>query len=375
MIALALPLLAGGCSQLGLTTFAASDSDREASASRTVTVVSGDSLSVIAKRYHVSQREIAALNHLNPPYLLEPGQVLQLPGGRTYTVRSGDSLSEIARRHHIDTALLAHLNQIAAPGYIIKVGQVLTLPNESADAAAPPTPPRKPDPADANPIHGVVPGAIQTVPLAPPAAAASGPVRLTPAAPPARLGPASALPRSVPPKASAQAAHDLAVITPVRSQTVTPAPAKAATPEAVTVAPKVVEVPPPPSGGGRLLWPVKGPVISEYGGKPDGSQNDGVNIAAARGTPVIAADNGVVAYVGNELRSYGNLLLIRHASGLFTAYAHLDSMQVERGARIRRGQQIGTVGSSGKVSVPQIHFEVRRGNQAVDPGDYLKNRT
>ncbi len=367
-------MLAGGCSQLGLSHVFSPD--QEESATRTVSVVSGDSLSVIAKRHNVPQREIITLNHLKPPYRLEIGQELQLPVARTYTVRTGDSLSEIAKRHHADTAQLARLNQIAAPAYIIKVGQVLTLPGESGEAAAAPTPPRKPDPADANPIHGVAgPGAIQAVPLAPLAPAGSGPVSLTPAAP-ARVGPSAALPRSAPPKASPQAARDLAVIAPARSAPeVAAAPARTAAPETADAPPKVVEVPPPPSGGGRFLWPVKGPVISEYGGKPDGSQNDGVNIAAARGTPVIAADNGVVAYVGNELRSYGNLLLIRHASGLFTAYAHLDSMQVQRGARIRRGQQIGTVGSSGKVSVPQIHFEVRRGNQAVDPGDYLKNRT
>ena len=199
---------------------------------------------------------------------------------------------------------------------------------------------------------------------------------------------------AAPPKATPQAAHALAVIAPARKHEAPPARTAAKTDSAETAETaetpdkttpdkttpdkttpdKVVEVPPPPSGGGRFLWPVKGQVISEYGGKPDGSQNDGVNIAAAKGTAVVAADNGVVAYVGNELRSYGNLLLIRHASGLVTAYAHLDSALVPRGARIKRGQKIGTVGASGKVSTPQIHFEVRRGSQAVDPGDYLENR-
>jgi len=275
------------------------------------------------------------------------------------------------------------MNQIAAPSYLIRVGQVLALPGGAGDEP-PPQPERKPD---ANPVHGVAPGArpgaIQAVPLAPPPAAQPAPVQPAPAA--ARPAPAA------PPKASAQAARDLATIAPTRkappaktaaARTETPeaveTPAKAAPEKAApdkVAQDKVVEVPPPPAGGGRFLWPVKGPVISEYGGKPDGSQNDGVNISAAKGTPVIAADNGVVAYVGNELRSYGNLLLVRHANGLVTAYAHLDTTLVQRGAKVKRGQKIGTVGASGKVSAPQIHFEVRRGSQAVDPGDYLEGRT
>ena len=205
-------------------------------------------------------------------------------------------------------------------------------------------------------------------------------VQSAPAAAAKPATPAASAARPAPPKATPQAAHDLATIPPARKRETPPAQPASAKPAASEKAEadapaKVVEVPAPPAGGGRFLWPVKGAVISEYGGKPDGSQNDGVNIAAAKGTPVIAADTGVVAYVGNELRSYGNLLLIRHASGLVTAYAHLDTTLVQRGAKVKRGQTIGTVGASGKVGSPQIHFEVRRGSQAVDPGDYLENRT
>ncbi len=368
MLALALPLLAGGCAQVGLAP--AVSSEPTLVAGRTITVEPGESIYTIAKRYNVQSRDLISLNRLKPPYRLEAGQSLHLPGGRTYTVRPGDSLSEIAQRFRLDTTQLARANQITGPSYLIRVGQVLTLPG-GGEAPLPPAPARKPEAADANPVHGVAPGAIQTVPLAPPPAAAPAP----PAAQ-ARPAPARA---AVPPKASPQAARELAVIPPAhRRETAAPGaatPVRAAPAESADSPAKVVEVPAPPAGGGRFLWPVKGTVISEYGGKPDGSQNDGVNIGAARGTAVIAADNGVVAYVGNELRSYGNLLLIRHASGLVTAYAHLDSTLVQRGAKVRRGQKIGTVGSSGKVSVPQIHFEVRRGSQAVDPGDYLEGRT
>lgn len=356
----------------------AESTDAAVTAGRTITVQPGDQLYLIAKHYNVQARDIITLNHLRPPYNLEAGQTLQLPGGRTYTVRPGDSLSAIAQRYHVDTAQLARMNQIAAPSYLIRVGQVLALPT-AAGEEPPFQPERKPE---ANPVHGVTagaggrPAAIQAVPLAPP-----------PAAPPAPVQPVAAKPSPPPaaPKASPQAARELATIAPARKHETPPvkaaapertaAPEKAVAPEAAETPAKVVEVPPPPAGGGRFLWPVKGPVISEYGGKPDGSQNDGVNIAAAKGTPVVAADNGVVAYVGNELRSYGNLLLVRHANGLVTAYAHLDTTLVQRGAKVKRGQKIGTVGASGKVSSPQIHFEVRRGSQAVDPGDYLEGRT
>ncbi len=362
---LALPLLAGGCAQVGLVP--AESSDAGLSVGRTITVQPGDQLYAIAKRYNVQSRDIITLNRLKPPYLLEAGQTLTLPGGRAYTVRPGDSLSAIAQRFHLETAQLARANDIAAPSYIIRVGQVLTL-TPGVAAEPPPQPERKPDP---NPVHGVAPGAIQTVALAPPAAAP--PASAKPPVPAA----AAATRPAAPPKASPQAAHSLAVIPPAHKQEPPAArtPAKATPPETAENPAKVVEVPPPPAGGGRFLWPVKGQVISEYGGKPDGSQNDGVNVAAPKGTAVIAADNGVVAYVGNELRSYGNLLLIRHADGLVTAYAHLDTTLVQRGAKIRRGQKIGTVGTSGKVATPQIHFEVRRGSQAVDPGDYLEGRT
>ncbi|MGQ9368428.1 murein hydrolase activator EnvC family protein, partial [Azospirillum sp. A39] len=124
---------------------------------------------------------------------------------------------------------------------------------------------------------------------------------------------------------------------------------------------------PPPRGGKRFLWPVKGTVISTYGVKSDGMHNDGINVAAPQGTPVQAADNGVVVYAGNELRGFGNLLLVRHADGFITAYAHLDRMDVARGATVKRGQRIGTVGQTGSVNSPQLHFELRKGSQAVDP--------
>jgi murein DD-endopeptidase MepM/ murein hydrolase activator NlpD len=126
-----------------------------------------------------------------------------------------------------------------------------------------------------------------------------------------------------------------------------------------------------PARAGRFAWPVRGTVISSFGTKPGGLQNDGINIAAPRGTPVRAAENGVVVYAGNELRGFGNLLLLRHADGWMSAYAHLDETLVERGSQVRRGQTIGRVGQTGSVSAPQLHFELRRGGRAVDPRGLL----
>ena len=99
--------------------------------------------------------------------------------------------------------------------------------------------------------------------------------------------------------------------------------------------------------------------------------NDGVNIAAPLGAPVLAADNGVVAYAGKEIRGFGNLLLIKHDGGLITAYAHTDTLLVGRGDTVTRGQVIGKVGTTGGVDTPQLHFEVRQGTRAVDPKRYL----
>jgi len=121
----------------------------------------------------------------------------------------------------------------------------------------------------------------------------------------------------------------------------------------------------------RFLWPLRGRVISRFGPKAGGLHNDGINIAASEGTPVVAADNGVVAYAGNELRGFGNLLLVRHAGGWTTAYAHTHKLLVKRGDRVKKGDVIARVGTTGRVSRPQLHFELRRGSDAVDPLRFL----
>lgn len=118
-------------------------------------------------------------------------------------------------------------------------------------------------------------------------------------------------------------------------------------------------------------WPVRGRVIAAFGPKPNGVQNDGINLAVPEGTPIKAAEDGVVAYAGSELKGYGNLVLVRHPNGFVTAYAHASDILVKRGEAVKRGQVIAHAGQTGNVTSPQLHFEIRKGATPVDPSQYL----
>lgn len=122
----------------------------------------------------------------------------------------------------------------------------------------------------------------------------------------------------------------------------------------------------------KFSWPVRGKILSQYGAKNNGLFNDGINISAALGTAVRAAENGVVAYAGNEVKGMGNLIIIQHSDGWMTVYAHLDSMSVRRGTKVAVGDTIGKIGKTGKVDTPQLHFEIRKGTKAYNPMSYLK---
>jgi len=122
-----------------------------------------------------------------------------------------------------------------------------------------------------------------------------------------------------------------------------------------------------------FYWPVKGSVISKFGPKKGGLYNDGINISAKEGTPIKASDDGEVVYAGNELRGYGNMLLIKHNSGYLTAYAHADDFLVKKGDLIKKGQVIAHVGQTGHVTSPQLHFSIRQGRKAIDPEKYLSS--
>jgi len=132
---------------------------------------------------------------------------------------------------------------------------------------------------------------------------------------------------------------------------------------------------PDPMSGQRFRWPVSGRVISNFGSRADGGHNDGIDISVPQGTSVKAAENGVVAYAGNELKGYGNLVLIRHSNNWVSAYAHNENVSVKRGDKVTRGQTIAQAGATGSVSQPQVHFELRKGSRPVDPLKYLSTAT
>ena len=125
--------------------------------------------------------------------------------------------------------------------------------------------------------------------------------------------------------------------------------------------------------GASFRWPVKGRIVSGFGTKPDGGHNDGVNISVPQGTSVKAAENGVVAYAGSELKGYGNLVLVRHANNWVSAYANNEEILVKRGDKVKRGQIIAKAGMTGSVSKPQVHFELRKGSRPVDPTKYMSS--
>ena len=117
------------------------------------------------------------------------------------------------------------------------------------------------------------------------------------------------------------------------------------------------------TAGDKFRWPLSGRVITDFAA----SRGTGINIEAPEGTSVRAAENGEVIYVGNAVEGYGNLVLVKHANGYVSAYAHLATIGVTKGNTISRGDAIGTVGMTGSVSRPQLHFELRKGATPIDP--------
>jgi murein DD-endopeptidase MepM/ murein hydrolase activator NlpD len=156
-------------------------------------------------------------------------------------------------------------------------------------------------------------------------------------------------------------------ITPQPKATPAPEP-KAPEPQTTASLPKAEEQ--PASASADFRWPARGRVIAGYAGK---GGNEGINIAVPEGTPVKAAEGGVVAYAGSELKGYGNLVLIRHPNGYVSAYAHNGELAVKRGETVKRGQVVAKSGQTGNVNSPQLHFELRKGSTPVDPIPYLSN--
>ncbi|TDH39192.1 LysM peptidoglycan-binding domain-containing protein [Pseudohoeflea suaedae] len=131
-------------------------------------------------------------------------------------------------------------------------------------------------------------------------------------------------------------------------------------------------VAPKATGIDKLRWPARGQVITGYAKSEDGKRNDGIDLSLPVGTPVKAAENGVVIYSGDGLKEYGNTVLVRHDDGLVTVYAHASELKVNRGDKVTRGQTIASSGMSGNAKTPRLHFEVRKNATPVNPSDFLE---
>ena len=318
----------------------------------TIIVGTSDTLDLLSKRYNVSTAAILQANGYKGPRALSPGQQLIIPrqtaavatpvlapapavaapvskpvaavaaAPTVHVVNRGDTLMSIAHRNHVPVAELARANNLDTSAKL-SLGMKLTVPGAKSAAAAP---------------------VMQQVAAAPVQSVAAV------AAPATKMAAATVPPQSA---RLAQATTNVTEEKPVVAE----APA----------------VKPSETTGGlpTFRWPVRGKVITSYGAKTNGKSNDGINLAVPEGTPVKAAEDGVVAYSGNELKGYGNLVLVRHSNGYVTAYAHASELMVKRGDTIKRGQIIAKSGQSGEVGSPQLHFEIRKGSSPVDPLQFL----
>jgi murein DD-endopeptidase MepM/ murein hydrolase activator NlpD len=336
----------------------------------------GDTVYGVAQRFGVPVRTLIETNGLKPPYRLVAGQRLQVPVRQEHVVQQGDTLLAISRIYGVDQSSLASVNNLKPP-YALKAGQRLILPGR-IDANVAAMPPEEQDiytaPTASNAGTGGSMSVEQLPAPASPQAAQQQPSKQQPVEP----STAPSAPGATEPLAPEKPAPSTTAAKPADTE-VAAIPAKPGPKTTTDKPPDTEEAAIPaqpesglgPRGNERFLWPVKGKIISNFGPKKGGLNNDGINIAAPAGTDVIAADNGVVAYAGNELRGFGNLLLIRHADGWVTAYAHNEKLLVKRGEKVKRGQTIAQIGSTGNVSAPQLHFEIRKGTDPVDPLKYL----
>jgi murein DD-endopeptidase MepM/ murein hydrolase activator NlpD len=360
-------LLLAGCNQSGRPGSEAPDySSRSASvqaatvapdqaldgSSTLYAVIPGDTVYGVAERFGVPTRTLIDTNGLKPPFKLTTGQALRVPARQEHVVQPGESLFGIARIHSVDQSSLARLNRLSPP-YRLEAGQRLALPGKVEGHDLPPD------------DDIVVPGTTTM------AATSSGSGSTAGAMTVEELpAPTSAAPEAAPTAASPEPPDAEFMDLPLPPEEAAVEPAAEPLPEE-----QIAAIPsPPPLDEGEFMWPLNGKIVSRFGPKNDGLHNDGINIAAPRGTRVVAAENGVVAYAGNELRGFGNLLLIRHADGWVTAYAHNEKLLVNQGDKVTRGQAIARVGSSGNVSSPQLHFEIRRGAEPVDPLKHLASQ-
>jgi murein DD-endopeptidase MepM/ murein hydrolase activator NlpD len=341
--------------------------------------------------YQASNTEVTGTLPPAPPPPPPPRWTWE--GGTPVIVGQGETLETIAREHNVPVSAIMEANSISSPS-MVHPGQHLVIPRYRGPAVAAEAPP-------VTRIASTAPVQPAPAPVGPPRTALAPTSGVHVVAPGETLHSIARLygkpvlvlakANNIPPDTMVRVGERI-VIPDVR---VAGQPAPAAPPRAATPAPTPTPVasiesphsarlaepaaPPPqpqetpvkaaePAGDlAGFRWPARGRVIAGFGPKPNGLQNDGINLAVPEGTPIKAAEDGVVAYAGNELKGYGNLVLVRHSNGYVTAYAHASEILVKRGDQIKRGQVIAHSGQTGNVTSPQLHFEIRKGATPVDP--------
>ncbi len=385
----------------------------------TIEVQPGDTLSSLARRYKMSVSELMKLNNLENPRVW-PGQKIVVPAGkravaqreRTAPVASQAGASTIASGGHVaertaPVASQANAGTAASGGHVPPLGgqsQVASAPAQSVSAQGAGASPsdwhgsytigqgeslygiaRKHGVkvAELQRVNGITdvtkirPGTVLKVPgggtqqrIASSTARPAGEQSSAPITPQGATSQLTVRPRII--NGETPPANEPQRVAALEANGRT---ANDATPGAVAARSEPAGgLPETPklAGTGKFRWPVKGKIIAGFGFKPDKTHNDGINISVPQGTDVLAAESGVVAYAGNELKGYGNLILIRHEGGWVTAYAHGDELLVKRGDKVRRGQPIAKAGSTGAVDQPQVHFELRQESKPVDPIPHME---
>lgn len=365
-----------------------------------IVVVKGDTVYSLARKNNMSIDEFVKINNLKEPYTLSIGQKLktkkvaevvaekkespkvvavekvkEIKEAKTekvavkepvkptetkrvnlqeITVQKGDTLYSLSRKYEIPVNDLAVMNKISSP-FDLAVGQKIKVPKLDN-------------------VKTVSVSEIKTVAVK---QSSSAPAKITPAKKVVRQAAVQKETKTaVPAKTTAAKAQNMTKTTNTKKATQTVLADKSATQQTqqkISSNPKKQLPKVAARSSSKFSWPVRGKILSAYGAKNNGLFNDGINISVAQGALVKAAENGVVAYAGNEVKGMGNLIIIQHSDGWMTVYAHLDSMSVKRGARVNVGTPIGRVGKTGKVDKPQLHFEIRKGTKAYNPTKYLKN--
>lgn len=304
-------------------------------------VQKGDHLDAIARDLQTTRHELIEANHLRSPYRLRPGDHIKTPVAKAYVVAGGDTLGAVAKRFGVSLGELSNLNDLPERGRLTP-GMFVALPAHYED-------------------HGPTRITVTEEAYVAPRPRAT----YTPAAPSQYTPPPG--PYSPSPEALAAAAARQAQ----GAQSPSSAP-NFSYERPRTTAPLTPAEPPANSaalaslGQGKFIWPVKGQILSGFGAAGMGRRNDGLDIGAPEGSEVRAAAVGEVVYAGDQVPGFGNLVLIKHAGGWVSAYAHLASVNVHMRDTVYQGEQVGTVGSTGGVTQPQLHFELRYASSPAD---------